>query len=210
MRTAIAAAFCILLLNACSHAQSKAELPYRYHTEISGLFIQSSPRPVCQIEASFKGDLNDSIEKFWKDRQSAKLLATGISRDEVGVKMLFASPEVCTAKGIEEARKRLGKSLGSTVVRSVSPLSLVDYDQAHKSLGLLDINASHFDSGVRKECKIDRAFVKEISYEDLIDIRYGMAIPLVFYLHSGDREFLAFDSNCEFKNEFVDIIDNNF
>lgn len=210
MMRIVANIFLALLVGSCSHAQSNASMPLGYGTKISGLFIQDSAGPICQMEVTFSGDVDDSVGKVWKDRQNLKLLATGIGRDKGRVKMVFASPEVCAPEGMDKAHERLEKILGPMAVRLASPLVLSDSDREQKNLGLLDINASDFASGVMKQCKINREFKKEISYEDLIDIRYGMAIPLIFYLHSGDREFIAFDSNCEFKDEFINLIDENY
>ena len=210
MRAIISAVLSAFLISSCSHAQSDKGTPMEYRTKISGLFIQDSAGPICQMGVSFDGDVDDSVDKVWRDRQNIKLLATGIGRDKGGVRMVFASPEVCTPEGMDKAHRRLEKTLGPMAVRSAPLLVLSEYDSEQERLGLLDINASDFASGVMGNCKIDRTFKKEINYEDLIDIRYGMAIPLIFYLRSGNREFVAFDSNCEFKVEFMKFIDRNY
>ena len=195
---------------ACSHAQPKEGISSQYNVKIAGLFIEGGAGPICQIQASFDGDLNGSIRRLWVNRDGIRLLVTSIEKEKGGVRVVFASPEVCSPEGVDSVRERIMKYFGHISIAMAPPLELFDYTKAHERLGLLDINASNFASGTMGQCKIDREFKKEISYEDLIDIRYSMSIPLVFYLHSGSREFLAFDSNCEFKDDFVKLIDMYF
>lgn len=196
-----------IAISSCSHSAShhKDFLSENYQAAVSGLYLDLYKDDLCEMSVSLT-DIEpiEILEYTWTKRDSLGFLLTGIQSKPI-TKMRIASPQLCKADTSDHLKESLSSQFAVLKYGPVRSYQKLNEDPLLKSSNLFHIDLSFKD--IDERCAIIRKKPLYLDFRSSFEIRYSLAIPLLYYNFSDDNELFVFDSQCDEKRTFIRLID---
>ncbi|MEP3226273.1 MAG: hypothetical protein ABJO01_09880 [Parasphingorhabdus sp.] len=203
--------FTLFFIFACTgenRVSSKA-LPDGYESSVNGLFLDGSDQEYCQISAELKGiTASEFLDYSWKNRNHLDFLTTGIRSSISGIMVSVSSAEFCKGPIEETLKDKFNGKFELQVIEGPKEFKKFRTESVLRDHNLFDIKLDF--SEIRPYCAIIRKKELNLELEDNLTIRYRLAIPILYYNFSDDREIIYFDDQCKNKSIFLNLIDKYY
>lgn len=201
----------LFAVSACTAEKkvSSINLPDSYESSVQGLFLKGTDSKYCEVSANIlEVTASQFLDYSWKNGGDLNFLITGIRSTAAGLEVSLAAPELCgnyAAARLEDSFKGV---FDLHLIDEPTEYNKWDTDSLLEQNNLFDINLDF--SEIDPRCAIIRKKELDLQLEDNLAIRYRLVVPLLYYNFSDERELFYFDSHCNNKHLFLEIIDKYY
>lgn len=207
MRQLAATAFCAaiqLATSACAQ-ENPVTPPSVYRSSVEGVFLDELPQVLCSTKVRLSGSSNRAV----LDR----LFSTNFSNDTIVVGLDFgsniqvdlASPSLCSGVNAETVQRLFPFAQVELSSSSATIFEKQDSSRvlARRGLNEVDLSFEQFSD----PCSVVRDARSYIDIDDILELRYRAAVPILYYNSANGKEVIVFDAGCENTDDLVSMVD---